>query len=237
MNKAFPSLCLLLTLLLTGTWACDPDAGITDKTVRVEVDSTAAEEAPADTVPYPPDIPVAIMKRLKPTDGFDYPVAPPNAHNYYKARGLIWGTHLGEDWNGDHGGNTDFGDFVYAAADGIVYFSEWINSGWGNVIRMIHNTGTQEKPEYVETVYAHVASMWARKGNKMKRGEVIGTIGSAKGKYHAHLHFEIRAEPGKHIRAGYEGDTTGFQDPTVFIEARRPRGQRHRPPNASRRNK
>jgi hypothetical protein len=162
---------------------------------------------------------------LPPCDGFDFPVGPPDAKRYFKARGFLPNglEHLGEDWNGDGGGNSDFGDFVYAAADGVVFYSNTFNNGWGHVIRILHNYGTQTQPLYIETLYAHVASSWVRSGYNMKRGEVIGTIGNAKGKYHAHLHFEMRKAAGKDIRCGYDGDTVGFVDPTPFIEAHRPK--------------
>ena len=65
-------------------------------------------------------------------------------------------------------------------------------------------------------------SSLVRPGYVMNRGEVIGTIGNADGKYHAHLHFEMRTKPGKDIGCGYAGDTLGFVDPTAFIEAHRP---------------
>jgi murein DD-endopeptidase MepM/ murein hydrolase activator NlpD len=88
---------------------------------------------------------------------------------------------------------------------------------------MVHNYGTVESPRYIETLYAHVSSLLVRPGYAMRRGEMIGTIGNADGKYHAHLHFEMRLKPGKDIRCGYDGDTLGFISPTPFIEAHRPK--------------
>ncbi|NOY00904.1 MAG: M23 family metallopeptidase, partial [Verrucomicrobia bacterium] len=67
-------------------------------------------------------------------DGFDYPVGKPNATGYYKARGFYPNGHLGEDWNGRGGGNTDQGDPVYSIAHGVVVYSADFRSGWGNVI-------------------------------------------------------------------------------------------------------
>jgi murein DD-endopeptidase MepM/ murein hydrolase activator NlpD len=173
----------------------------------------------------PPPIDPALVAKVKPCDGFDFPVGPPNAQRYYKARGFLPQglEHLGEDWNGGTGGNTDFGNYVYAAADGVVFYADHYNNGWGTVIRILHNYGTLEAPRYVETLYAHVASSWVKPGYKMSRGEPIGTIGNAEGKYHAHLHLEMRLKPGKDIRCGYDGDTLGFVDPTAFIEAHRPK--------------
>lgn len=172
----------------------------------------------------PPPIDSALLARLKPCDGFDYPVGPPHGDRYHKARGFlpIGLEHLGEDWNGAGGGNSDFGDFVYAAADGVVFFSKNMGAGWGIVVRILHNYGTLEAPRYVESLYAHVSSSWVSVGYTMRRGEEIGTIGNANGKYHAHLHYEMRTRPGKEVGSGYAGDTLGFVDPTAFIESHRP---------------
>ncbi len=180
-----------------------------------KVDWVAEEAPPIDT---------ALLAKLMPCDGFDFPVGPPDAKTYFKARGFLPKDleHLGEDWNGAGGGNTDFGDYVYAAATGVVIFSKFVGPGWGNVIRLLHNYGTRDAPRYIETFYAHVSTSWVRPGYVMKRGEVIGTIGNADGKYHAHLHFEARTKPGKEVGCGYAGDTLGFVDPTAFIEAHRP---------------
>lgn len=192
------------------------------------VDSISTENqgnAPSKPQMLGPEIDTALYAQLPPCDGFDFPVGPPDAKRYFKARGFLPDglEHLGEDWNGDRGGNSDFGDYVYAAADGVVFYSDSYNNGWGNVIRILHNYGTDAAPRYVETLYAHVASSWVKTGYNMKRGEIIGTIGNAEGKYHAHLHFEMRKNPGNGIRSGYDGDTLGFVDPTAFILAHRPK--------------
>lgn len=217
------SLQLHVLVALTGLIflpGCAPDSSVSNLTVYGDSTDTVAPEegllAPPDTFPL---IGAAIMEKVLPADGFDFPVGPPDAKDYYKFRGFLPKNleHLGEDWNGTGGGNTDMGDYVYAAADGVVFAAKDHGGGWGIVIRMIHNYGSKAQPQYVESLYAHVASTWVRPGNRMKRGDVIGTIGNASGKYHAHLHFEMRKAPGKHIRCGYDGDTLGFVDPTQFI--------------------
>ena len=55
-------------------------------------------------------------------DGFDYPVGKPNGEGYYKSRGLRLNIprHMGEDWNGNGGGNSDDGDPVYTVGTGLV---------------------------------------------------------------------------------------------------------------------
>lgn len=219
----------LLICLLAGLLGCS-EVEVIDKTPIfeeiIEEGGESQDSIPAEEffIEEKPPITDEFLDVLRPCDGFDYPVGPPDARNYYKFRGFLPKNleHLGEDWNGTGGGNTDFGDYVYAAADGVVFYSDDFRAGWGNVIRMVHNYGTQQKPRYIETLYAHVASSWVRPGSRMRRGQVIGTIGDAKGKYHAHLHFEMRRKPGKDIGCGYKGDTLGFVDPTQFIRAHRP---------------
>src|SRR5437867_1382494 len=67
-------------------------------------------------------------------DGFDCPVGRDGAKHYYKARGFQPNAHLGEDWNGVGGGDTDLGDPVYGVAHGLVVFARDYRMGWGNVI-------------------------------------------------------------------------------------------------------
>lgn len=227
-RMVWPATIGLFFFLALATGSCR-EVEVLDQTVRAEegevVEEVEEREAePVEFIEEKPPISEDFLGVLRPCDGFDYPVGPPNAKDYYKFRGFLPKDleHLGEDWNGTGGGNTDFGDYVYAAADGVVFYSDDYRAGWGNVIRMIHNYGTEREPRYVESLYAHVASSWVRPGNRMRRGQVIGTIGDAKGKYHAHLHFEMRRKPGKDIGCGYDGDTLGFVDPTRFIEAHRP---------------
>ncbi len=155
------------------------------------------------------------------TKAFDFPVGAPNAKNYYNAQKFGKNHHLGDDWNGKGGGNTDLGDPVYATSDGIVSFSDDVKSGWGNVIRIYHNYGTEQKPVYIESLYAHLNKRLITAGAVVKRGMKIGTIGNAGGIYWAHLHFEIRDTLDIPIGQGYSKDKSGYIDPTKFIRSHR----------------
>lgn len=222
--KAKFSVWLWLAVLLV--WGCG-EVEITEKT-NFGVDSlpvlVETPPAPCDSQVLGPELDPTLLFMVPPFDGFDYPVGKPDAVGYYKFRGYLGMEHLGEDWNGTGGGNTDFFDRLYAAGNGVVWYSGDLGGGWGEVIRILHNIGTAECPVYVETIYAHLRSRIVRAGTILGRGDVIGGIGDANGKYVAHLHFEIRTGPavGKSIRAGYDGDTIGFRSPTPFIEAYRP---------------
>lgn len=154
-------------------------------------------------------------------DGFDFPVGPPDAKGYYNAQGFQKNNHLGEDWNGVGGGNTDKGDPVYSIAIGQVASVEDAGPGWGNVVRVLHNVGTLEKPKVIESLYAHLDRMEVHTGQTLKRGQRIGTIGDAHGAYWAHLHFEMRWKPEMPLGGGYSQDTTGFLVPTKYIKAHR----------------
>lgn len=160
------------------------------------------------------------VRAVNNANGFDYPVGAPNARGYYRAQrfgGPSW--HLGEDWNGVGGGNSDYGDPVYAIADGRVSFAEHVDGGWGNVVRVIHPVAAESD---VEAVYAHLSRVDVRDGQRVRRGQVIGAIGDADGAYLAHLHFEIRTRPRLALGAGYGPDPDHlFCDPSAFIDGHR----------------
>ena len=151
-------------------------------------------------------------------DGFDYPVGKPDGEGYYNAQSYGKNNHLGDDWNGLGGGNTDLGDPVYAAANGYVKFSGDFQRGWGNVIRILHQL---PDGQVVESLYAHCDTLLVTSGSWVKRGDQIGTIGTAHGIYYAHLHFEIRTDIHLNIGAGYSENRNGYTDPTAFIKAHR----------------
>lgn len=161
------------------------------------------------------------VREVRASDWFDYPVGAPNAKGYYRAQRFGGGArHLGEDWNGIGGGNSDYGDPVYAIANGKVSYRGHVRCGWGNVVFIVHPVRHGEEP--VEAVYAHLAKVNVREGQIVKRGQVIGTIGDADGDYLAHLHFEIRKKSGLPLGGGYGDDHGGaFCDPSGFIDIHR----------------
>ncbi|KAA1247049.1 murein hydrolase activator EnvC [Aquimarina sp. RZ0] len=145
---------------------------------------------------------------------FDFPVGKPNATGYYNAQKFTENNHLGDDWNGIGGGNSDLGDAVYSIANGYVSFAQHIKGGWGNVIRIVH----RYEGNYYESVYAHCQTIKVKEGDLIKKGTLIGTIGTANGIYLAHLHLEIRDNIFMDIGGGYAEDTKGYIDPTKFIQ-------------------
>jgi len=166
-----------------------------------------------------------ILSRCKPVDGFDMPVGAPDGKKYLIAQRYGVNDHLGEDWNGVGGGNTDFGDPVYSVADGVIYWAKVNPGSWGNIVRIVHNVGTTEKPDYLETLYAHLDTMIVKEGQQVIRGQQIGTIGDANGHYSAHLHFEVRKNINTPIGSAYGTDTAGvhYLPPYPFLRDNRPK--------------
>lgn len=153
--------------------------------------------------------------------GFNYPVGPPNGKGYYNAQKFTENTHLGDDWNGTGGGNTDLGDPVYAIANGYISQAYDTGGGWGNVVRVVHLIESQDSSYLIESLYAHLDTITVEAGSWIKKGAQIGTIGNANGQYYAHLHLEIRTTINLPLGGGYSSDTTGYTNPTRFIEAHR----------------
>jgi murein DD-endopeptidase MepM/ murein hydrolase activator NlpD len=155
-------------------------------------------------------------------DGFDFPVGKPDAQGYYKARGFRSRGHLGEDWDGTKGGDTDLGDPIYSIGDGVVVFARDCHMGWGNVIIVRHTYREGGSVKNIDALYGHLQSMLVHRGQAVGRGQKIATMGNAHGIYDAHLHLEIRKniEIGM-SRAAFARDFSNYYDPSSFIIAHR----------------
>jgi murein DD-endopeptidase MepM/ murein hydrolase activator NlpD len=80
--------------------------------------------------------------------------------------------------------SADNGTPVYATADGIVRTTGREGS-YGNLVVIDHEYG-------LETRYGHLSRYVVRPGAKVKRGDVIGLVGSTGRSTGAHLHYEVR---------------------------------------------
>lgn len=76
---------------------------------------------------------------------------------------------------------------VYASGDGTVIRADSGSSGYGKHIRINHGFG------YV-SLYAHLYKYNVRKNQKVKRGDLIGFVGSTGRSQAPHLHYEIRKD-------------------------------------------
>ena len=86
-----------------------------------------------------------------------------------------WAHHDGVDYR------ANYGVPVYAVANGVISSAGW-NGGYGNEVRIRHSSG-------YTTNYAHLSSIAVKHGQSVKRGQVIGRVGSSGVSTGAHLHF------------------------------------------------
>jgi murein DD-endopeptidase MepM/ murein hydrolase activator NlpD len=77
------------------------------------------------------------------------------------------------------------GQPVRAPADGIVVKAEWAN-GYGNVIYLAHPFSGYS------TRYGHLSNFAVHPGQHVKRGDIIGYVGSTGRSTGPHLHYEVR---------------------------------------------
>ena len=73
---------------------------------------------------------------------------------------------------------------ILAPADGVITFSG-VKPGFGNFVQIDHGYG-------IETIFAHARKLVAKKGQKIKRGELLAMIGSTGYSTGPHLHYEVR---------------------------------------------
>lgn len=74
---------------------------------------------------------------------------------------------------------------IKAAASGTVVSSGRDSHGYGNMIIISHGNG-------VQTYYAHCSALYAKAGQQVSQGEVIGAVGSTGNSTGPHLHLEVR---------------------------------------------
>ncbi|MEO7933427.1 MAG: M23 family metallopeptidase [Chthoniobacterales bacterium] len=152
---------------------------------------------------------------------FDMPLGSEHGALVYNAQPFTENRHLGDDLNGIGGENTDFGDPVYAIANGRVIYTGWPADGWGNLILVMHAYEENGRRRYVQSCYAHLNTMEVHPGELVRRGQKIATVGTAGGHYLAHLHFELREFMTPFIGPGYRADARGWLDPSEFVRQHR----------------
>lgn len=79
------------------------------------------------------------------------------------------------------------GDKVRAAAPGTVLKTVRGEKGMGNYVVIDHGNG-------YETLYAHLAEINVRRGKRVGRGDVIGTVGVSGLSFASHLHYEVHKD-------------------------------------------
>lgn len=88
------------------------------------------------------------------------------------------------------------GEPVIAPGDGIIVKAGY-EGGYGKLVRIFHGRG-------IVTLYAHLARTSVVTGQKIRRGDLIGYVGSTGRSTGPHLHYEVRVD-GRPV------------DPTAYI--------------------
>jgi murein DD-endopeptidase MepM/ murein hydrolase activator NlpD len=99
---------------------------------------------------------------------------------YYR----VWQLHAGTDFAAGSG------QPIYAAADGRVIFASW-RGGYGNYTCLSHGT---YRGQGLSTCYAHQSQILVGFGQWVRRGQVIGRVGTTGASTGNHLHFEVRLD-------------------------------------------
>jgi hypothetical protein len=97
--------------------------------------------------------------------------------------------------------------------------------GWGNVVIVRSAYLSNGEVRYVDSLYGHLLDFSVRAGQLVKRGQQIARMGSNRGMYPAHLHFEMR----KNINVGmyrnsFPRDWSVYWSPSEFVAANRDLG-------------
>jgi len=119
--------------------------------------------------------PVSNKELRRMASGFGYRI-----HPIYKTRKM----HTGMDFS------AKTGTPIYATGDGKISKAKKSRRGYGNHVIIDHGYG-------YKTLYAHMKKYAVKKGQKVKRGEVIGYVGSTGTSVAPHLHYEVHKDGRK----------------------------------------
>ncbi len=95
-------------------------------------------------------------------------------HPIYKIKQF----HYGMDFT------ANIGTPIYATGDGVVKDVQSIGGGFGRFVIIDHGFG-------YETLYGHMSAFNVKKGDKVKRGSVIGLVGNSGTSTGPHVHYEV----------------------------------------------
>lgn len=105
----------------------------------------------------------------------------------HQAGGFGWRTHPIYKTPEFHPGmdfSAEQGTPIYATGDGVVEVADANAQGYGNHVVINHGFG-------YHTLYGHMSKMAVKAGKKIKRGELIGYVGSTGLSTAPHVHYEV----------------------------------------------
>lgn len=123
-------------------------------------------------------------------------------HPIYKVRKF----HYGMDFSAPEGTE------IFATGDGVVVKVKRLYNGYGRHVVIRHGFG-------YETLYAHMSKSLVRKGDRVKRGQVIGLVGSTGTSTSSHLHYEVHKDGVKVNPAHYYFNDLSPAEYEAMLEA------------------
>ena len=123
------------------------------------------------------------LRHARVTSSFSYRRWHPILHRYRPHHGTDFGARRGTP--------------LLAVNDGKVSFAGWMH-GYGRVVKIRHAGG-------YESLYAHQSRIRVKRGQKVKKGQIIGYVGSSGRSTGPHLHFGLKkngrwVDPMKYLR-------------------------------------
>lgn len=117
----------------------------------------------------PAILPISDKELTRVSSGFGYRIDP-----IYKTRKM----HSGMDFT------APTGSLIYSSGDGVIEKADYSTGGYGQHVIINHGYGYKSH-------YAHMSKTLVKVGQKVKRGDVIGHVGSTGKSTAPHLHYEI----------------------------------------------
>jgi murein DD-endopeptidase MepM/ murein hydrolase activator NlpD len=134
-----------------------------------------AKERELRLASLPAILPVNNKELRRMASGYGWRVDP-----VYGTRKMHWGLDF----------TSDIGTEIYSTGDGVVEKIEHNAWGYGREIVINHGFG-------YKTRYAHLSSFLVKEGDKVKRGDLIGLMGSSGKSTGPHLHYEVEKDGHK----------------------------------------
>ncbi|HIK26416.1 MAG TPA: M23 family metallopeptidase [Thermosynechococcus sp. M46_R2017_013] len=174
--------------------------------------TTVTAPTPPVVQPIVPPVPVQVARSIVAPplpSNLDLPPLP-NSDRFlpslttnfiWPARGVLT-SGFGPRWGRMHRGidiAAPVGTPIYAAAAGVVTYSQWNDGGYGNLVEIRHADGAL-------TLYAHNQRNLVRVGQYVEQGQQIAEMGSTGRSTGPHLHFEVHL-PGR-----------GAVNPMLFLQ-------------------
>ncbi len=110
-----------------------------------------------------------------------------NGHFIWPTQGVI--TQYFKPWHKALDIANPASPMVMAADSGVIIHASWDNTGYGNMVMIDHGNG-------FKTLYGHLQKFAVTVGQTVKRGDIIGQMGSTGRSTGTHTHFEIRTPGG-----------------------------------------